>query len=289
MSSHESADPARARTRSARPGSIPSSNDLAREGWASRLARLVTTILFVECITGLWIYLAPFSLAAQLQVILHAGAGLLLIVPLVWFQVRHIARWWRQKPTATLVLGYLLLLAVVACVASGCVVTWESAVGPRLSSFWDLTHLVSGLAVCALAPVHIVLAWVRRRSAARGHPELGLAARRFAVRVALGIGGAAAVVAVVAIAWPVSPTELPIPVGYSMSERFEEYEEYRGNPFAPTFARTASARLVDPSVLSGSRSCGTAGCHEQILAEWLPSARGSCTTRPTPAGAKPAT
>ena len=45
-----------------------------------------------------------------------------------------------------------------------------------------------------------------------------------------------------------------------------------GSPFAPTYARTSSGGLVDPDVLSHSESCSSAGCHEQILAEWQPSA-----------------
>jgi len=244
----------------------------ARDGWAARSARFVTACLLIQCVTGLWVYLAPFSIASQIQILLHVVVGVLLIVPYVFFQVRHLFRWWRQKATATMVLGYLLMAAVVVCIVSGCVLTWESAFGPRLSPVWDLTHLISSFAVCALTPVHLVLAWLRRRSSAAGAPGLARAARGFAISLAGGLAAAVAVVGILSLSWPVTPTERPIPDDYALSERFEQYDEYQGNPFAPTFARTESGRFVDPAVLSGSKSCGTPGCHEQVYEEWAPSA-----------------
>ncbi len=43
-------------------------------------------------------------------------------------------------------------------------------------------------------------------------------------------------------------------------------------PFAPSLARTDTGGAFDGRSLAGSRTCGTAGCHEEILKEWLPSA-----------------
>ncbi|RMH21255.1 MAG: hypothetical protein D6701_02670, partial [Gemmatimonadetes bacterium] len=43
-------------------------------------------------------------------------------------------------------------------------------------------------------------------------------------------------------------------------------------PFAPSLARTATNDAYDPRSLAGSESCGTAGCHEEIVAEWSVSA-----------------
>ena len=53
-----------------------------------------------------------------------------------------------------------------------------------------------------------------------------------------------------------------------------DYEYLYGDdrPFAPSLARTVSGGAYDPRSLSGSESCGSSGCHEQILAEWKPSA-----------------
>lgn len=43
-------------------------------------------------------------------------------------------------------------------------------------------------------------------------------------------------------------------------------------PFAPSRARTATGRAIDPQSLAGAMTCGTAGCQEQIRDERLPSA-----------------
>lgn len=55
-----------------------------------------------------------------------------------------------------------------------------------------------------------------------------------------------------------------------------ELEEGRHDSIASILddarARFRSEGRIDPRALSGSQSCGTAGCHEEILAEWEPSA-----------------
>ncbi|MDX1644034.1 MAG: multiheme c-type cytochrome, partial [Thermoanaerobaculia bacterium] len=54
----------------------------------------------------------------------------------------------------------------------------------------------------------------------------------------------------------------------------EDYSLIYGEdrPFAPSLAVTSTGGAFDADSLAGSRTCGTAGCHEQILDEWLPSA-----------------
>jgi hypothetical protein len=43
-------------------------------------------------------------------------------------------------------------------------------------------------------------------------------------------------------------------------------------PFAPSLARTSTNQAFDARSLAGSESCGTVGCHQQIVEEWRPSA-----------------
>jgi hypothetical protein len=43
-------------------------------------------------------------------------------------------------------------------------------------------------------------------------------------------------------------------------------------PFAPSLAVTETGKAYDARLLSGSEGCGTAGCHQQIVAEWRVSA-----------------
>jgi hypothetical protein len=245
----------------------------AIDGWRSPLAIATGGLLLGLAATGLWIYLAPFSVGGQLQVLLHTLLGLLFVVPGVVYLVRHFAVWWRQKVTATMVLGYLLALLVVVCGVSGLVVTWQAALGPRLARFWDLTHLLSGLAVTGLLVAHLLGALFRRLAAARRDLELAAAMRRFGGRAtAAGLLPMALALMAAPLLWPKAPVEHPLPEGYSLPEYAQQFDEYRGSPFAPSYARTASGKLVEPWVLAGSASCGTAGCHQEILAEWEPSA-----------------
>jgi hypothetical protein len=124
----------------------------------------------------------------------------------------------------------------------------------------------------ALVVVHLVLAFLRRRLAARTVPEFRRGLRRFGFGLALGLGATSLGLGGVAVFSTARPVEFAPPEGYALSTYIQQYDEYRGNPFAPSYARTASGKLVDSAILSGSSSCGTAGCHEQILAEWEPSA-----------------
>lgn len=246
--------------------------ELSIRGWGSWLAALTAGTLAVEAVTGIWLYLAPFSVWSQVQLLVHVAAGLLMVVCGGWYLVQHFLAWYLQKVTAVMVLGYALAATVVACAVSGIVVAWQSLFGPGLSPVWDLVHLVSGLVTAVLVVVHLVTAIVRRRAPASGGESLRSARRRFARRAATA-GGAAGVV-VVGTGWlvPVPTALFDAPDHYRLSEYAEQFDEYRGNPFAPSYARTHSGQLVSPEVLSGSHSCGTSGCHEQILAEWEPSA-----------------
>ena len=246
--------------------------ELAIAGWRSKSARLVVAALFIEALTGLWIYLAPFSVAAQIQLLVHTLIGVALLVPCVQYLISHFLQWYRQKMSVAMVLGYGLAVVVLTCVVSGVVVTWQAAIETRMSVGWDLVHLVSGIAIVALLPTHLVVAFLRRRPAAVRNPAFVPAIRGFVLWQGLSVVGVAAVVTVVALAWPVTRVQTPAPEGYTLSSYVDQYDEYRANLFAPSYARTESGMMIDPAVLSGSESCGSSGCHEQILAEWQPSA-----------------
>ncbi len=254
------------------PAPARSANELAVEGWAARLTAIVMGALIIETISGLWIWLGPFSVAAQVQVLLHTVVGIAMLVPCVWYTWRHWCAWRSQTMTAVMVLGYVLLVLLLASLVSGVVLTWQAALEGRIDPRWDLVHLVSSVAASIVLAVHVPLAWVRRRVVAAKIPALAQAARRFVVRTTAGVG--VALVASTALAWAWAPPSphMPVPQDYALSDYLQEFDEYRDNVFAPTFARTSTQRFVRPEVLGGSSSCGTTGCHEEILAEWQPSA-----------------
>ncbi|MHB8953600.1 MAG: multiheme c-type cytochrome [Pirellulaceae bacterium] len=263
------------------PAPVLSSHQLAAQGWVSPLAIAVAGLAAIQTVTGLWVYVAPFSSLAQSQVLLHTAAGLLFILPFGWYAVHHFLVWRAQKATAVMVLGYFAAVLVTACVASGIVLTWQAAFGPKLGSLWSLVHLVSGFVTGILISVHLVLAFLRRRQIAREVAEFRSGVRRFVYgTAALSLAAGALVVAAV-VTWPAQPAESPVPAGYSLSTYLEKFDEYRGNPFAPSYARTDSGNLIDPAVLGNSASCGTTGCHEQIYAEWQPSAHRFSAMNPS--------
>jgi hypothetical protein len=244
----------------------------ALRGWRSRLAALVAAGLVVLTLTGLWLELAPFTRASEIQLLLHTLLGLLLLPPTLWYLVRHLRTWWHQRLNAELLLGYLLGTAVLALAVTGLVVTWQAFFGPRLGRLWHLVHLVVGLAAPVLIAAHLVTAWQRRRLQAARSPELAGAQRGFARRLVAASAGTALAVAALAALLPAPPASLPLPEDYGLPAYAQQFDEYRGNPFAPSYARTADLRLVRPEILAGSASCGSAGCHAEILAEWEPSA-----------------
>lgn len=247
-------------------------DEMAVAGWGRPIAILVAALLLVESLTGLWIYLTPWSVATEMQLLLHTAAGLLLVGPYLYYQGWHLSNWWRQRMTAVMVLGYGLMAMTVICLASGAVVTWQAWAGPKRSEVWGLVHLVSGLAILALGVAHVPLAYLRRPAATAGTRAFISAVRRFTWGQVFGVGASAALVLAAASLAPARPTDLDLPAEYSLSQYVEQFDEYRGSPFAPSYARTASGKLVAPGVLAGSESCGSSRCHEQILREWQPSA-----------------
>ncbi len=262
------------------PSRKTTATDLAIEGWSSRLAAFVVASLLVEALTGLWIWLAPFSLVAQIQVLLHTAAGLIILVPATRYAWRHWRAWRGQTLTAVMVLGYVLLAFVLISVVSGLLLTWQSAFGLRRSPLWDLIHLVSGIGAFVILCVHVPMAWIRRRAVRTRMPALGLAAKAFARRTTAWTGTTVVALLAVGLLLRQAPATFPVPDDYQLSAYLESRDEYRGNPFAPTYARTANGELVRPEVLSGSASCGTSGCHEQIYKEWLPSAHRFAAMNP---------
>jgi Cytochrome c554 and c-prime len=266
-------------TRGQREGTV-GALELARRGWASPLAVCVTACLLIEAITGLWIYLAPFSIGSQIQVVLHTVAGVVLLLPYAYYQIRHFLKWYRQKLTVVMVLGYALAIVALVCLVSGVVVTWQAAVGPKLTAGWDLVHLVTGIATLPLLVGHVALAYARRSPAAQKSPDFTLAVRGFCGRISWTTLGGAVLVVVGAFAWPEDRVEFDAPEGYSLPAYAQNFDEYRGSLFAPSYARTASGKMVDPDAMAHSESCGTSGCHEQILGEWLPSAHRFAAMNP---------
>jgi hypothetical protein len=127
-----------------------------------------------------------------------------------------------------------------------------------MSWTWRQAHLFSTCVAAGGALAHVALLFVR---VFRVVP----AARRYVLRA-----GLVAVATVAAAGLPAFVYRGPATVNQFPDDYSYAYGPDR--PFAPSLARTSTNGAIDARTLAGSRSCGTAGCHAQIVKEWLPSA-----------------
>jgi hypothetical protein len=235
--------------------------------WRRRFAALTLAWLAAETLTGLGLWLLPFSVPAQWMVVIHTLVGVVLLAPVLDYLLWHFVAYRARPQGAVVWMGYAGALAVLVAIVSGLVLTAQAAWGTRIAYAWDRVHLVSTVALVAFALPHVLVVAVRDRAAALrlGLEALGRAEARTLARAA---AGGLLMLAPVAVLWALHPGErmhdaLPTDYTYALGPE---------RPFAPSLATTVTGGAYDARRLSGSESCGSAGCHEQITAEWRVSA-----------------
>lgn len=242
------------------PSESPELKKRLRTGWGPGLVRLSLAALLFETLTGLAITLAPFHAAVQWGVLLHTALGAAVLLPIAWYCARHLLDYARYAPSHITVLGWLAQAGLAVVSASGVVLTVQAVFSIKTSPFWRQTHLISTLVLLAGVVPHLVAVVLKQR---RLGPVPGL--RRCALQATgLALLGGLACVGLAAL-----------DSGTRYDNRFPpDYSFLYGTnrPFAPSLAKTDTGGAFDPRSLAGSRTCGTAGCHEQIVEEWLPSA-----------------
>lgn len=232
--------------------------------WREHLAWLSTGLLLFETLTGLMIYLLPFSVTTQFSVLIHTVIGVPFVVPMTWYSIRH---WLDHRATAMnhyKATGYALVFAILVCNLSGLVLTWQAFFTTRISYYWDAVHVVSTFATIAFFAPHVGLLLLRERKRSETSP-VRRAAAAFQNR-SLGAAGLCFAIllgTVLAYSPPEVNDTLPDDYAYMYGE---------DRPFAPSLATTATGGAYDQQHLSGSMSCGTSNCHEQITEEWAVSA-----------------
>lgn len=235
--------------------------------WQRWSAFFVVGLLLFETITGLSIYLLPFSVSNQVMVLVHTVGGLAFILPFVWYQVRHWHLYRRMRMTHLKLTGYFALIATLIAAVSGLVLTYQAAFQTRISYGWDLVHILSTFALLAALVPHIVLIVVRdfKARAARAIQPILAAEKKFGSNTAFLVIGLFAVTALAIYAYePVKlNNELPEDYNYLYGE---------DRPFAPSLAQTSTGGAFDARSLGGSESCGRSGCHNEIYKEWEVSA-----------------
>lgn len=235
--------------------------------WQHKLLFFVSGLLFFETLTGLSIYLLPFSIPNQVMVLLHTAVGLVFLLPFVWYQIRHWLIYRSVSMNHIKLTDYISMVITIVASISGMILTFQTLFQTKISYAWDLVHVISTFALIAFLLPHLVVIVVRDFKA-RGSDALRpilAAEKKFSVNTFLTVVILFAVVALLSFAYE--------PVKFN-NEFSEDYSYLYGSdrPFAPSLAKTSTGGAFDARSLGGSQSCGTAQCHEQIVQEWQVSA-----------------
>ncbi|HUY80762.1 MAG TPA: hypothetical protein VMU92_03480 [Acidobacteriaceae bacterium] len=227
---------------------------------------LLGGVLIFLLLTGLAIWLLPFSVTAQVAVLLHTAFGLLLLLPLASWLFRH---WLASRNTPWRVqkigaYGGFWALAVNA--GSGLLLSWEAFFSLNINHVWDRIHLWSGIVAVPLVVLHLLPEIKKRikgtQEAATGEEAIAISAgRRRMWIIAASTAALLSLVVVGATSVYHAPnlSRAKLPKGYKLP--------YGPNPFAPSLATTASGHPVPAAVLAQSQSCGASGCHTAIYRE----------------------
>ena len=207
--------------------------------WGRRFVALTLAWLAFETLSGLAIYLLPFSVPSQWTVVVHTGLGLTLLVPALVYQWQHLRVYWSRPRGPVKWMGYLATSALLAAVISGAILTLQAIWGTRISYAWQRAHLLSTFALLAFALPHVVVILIRDRSAAF---QQGLVAVRQVLNQTLArtAVGFLLMLAPLGILWSVYS-------GERLDDRFPPDYSFAygaGRPFAPSLATTAT---VGPS------------------------------------------
>ncbi len=245
---------------------MASSGPVRSEEWRKWALVWASTFLAFEALTGLAIFFLPFSVSTQVTVLVHTAVGLVLLVPYAVYQIRHWriyddARWTHVKLT-----GWLSLAATLVAIVSGVVLTVQAALGTRISYAWDTTHIVATFALLAAVLPHVGALIIRNRV---GTTDLARAVRAAELWMGSLTAKLTILLALVipALVFAYRPAKLnnQLPADYS-------YIYGKDRPFAPSLAKTSTGNAFDARSMAESRSCGTSGCHEEIVKEWQVSA-----------------
>jgi len=238
------------------------------EKWTRTLLILVSGFLVFELLTGLSIYLLPFSIANQFVVLVHTLIGIAFCIPYFIYQWQH----WRsnrERPMNEIKLtGYVSMGAALVAVISGLVLTWQAIFGLRISYFWDKIHVLTTFVLLASVIPHVGLIVIRDYRA-RKNPAIK---PRIEAEKKFGVQGLLTVLVPFALVFLLIYAFEPTPVDNSLPGDYHYPDNNRERPFAPSLATTSTGSGIDDKLMGGSESCSSSGCHEQIGKEWEASA-----------------
>ncbi len=240
---------------------------LRADEWRHKLLIFTAGLLSFETLTGLSIYLLPFNVSNQVMVLLHTVGGLVFVLPYAWYQIRHWLLYRPAKMHHVKLTGYVAMIATVVAGITGLVLTFQAIFQTRIGPAWDIAHIVSTFVLLAALLPHVLAIVIRdfKARANEGLQPIIAAEKKFGWQTLFVVGACGAMVALGTYAY--RPVKL-------INEFPPDYSHLYGpdRPFAPSLARTNTGGAFDARSLGGSKSCGTSGCHEEIVREWEVSA-----------------
>lgn len=235
--------------------------------WQHKLLLLVSAFLVFETVTGLSIYLLPFSISNQVMVLIHSIGGLIFTIPFFFYLAHHLLVYRWKKMDHFKLTGYVSMILGLALSVSGLILTWQATFQSKIGQTWDLVHVVSTFALIVFLIPHTVLPMVRNyRARTAGVMESIVSSQKKYVSNTIILS-----VVLLATIFLVAYRYEPVTFDNTFPE---DYNLSYGNdrPFAPSLATTTSGGAFDAKSMSGSKSCGTIGCHKEIYDEWQVSA-----------------
>lgn len=213
-------------------------------------------LLFVS-VSGVVIWLLPFSNFTQFTILLHTVIGM---VALALFAIWLLSHWLatRNRPrTSRKVCAYIGFWLLAISSVAGLMVTAQAMWMTYVSSLWDKVHLWTGIGAIPFLAVHLYPS-----PSEAGDQQIDYRPeRRRNWRLATAFAASLLLICAVLAASYASPEAS----GASANISDE-------GPFAPSNVDTESGRPISVALLKNSESCGTSDCHAAIHREWIASA-----------------
>ena len=220
-------------------------------------------------LSGVAVWVLPFSTGAQMTVLVHTLCGLAVLLPFTLWQLSHWLATRKAPRTFRKICAYTGFWLLAASCLTGLIVTLQALFALRVQGVWDKTHLWSGILALPFLAYHLYPAASPRTiptgASLAAEPNRSPARRRMWTK---------AVASTVILTFVLLAATLAY-----RGPAFGSYEPqttYRSasadGPFSPSFATTDTGKPVSPVILANSASCGTSGCHTVIYQEWLASA-----------------
>lgn len=229
-------------------------------GWSTGLFRFGFVVIFFEAISGIYLLVVNrWNTTGMMLLLGHIVVGLLMAVPCLMFALRHskYSKVWQQSWFRILGLATAILLSL--SLITGIVLALAGVTGNSI--LWWIHNLgsfgaVIGATAYLFGVIRLVVISLNEKS------------RAFVVRMVrssvVKVGG---FTALSIVAWALGGAF------YQEPDPKADVSDYRHpfpgmSPFYPSQMTTSTGGFLKKEQLTGSRSCGTSGCHADILAQF---------------------